>query len=80
MPVEEVAESIFKLIFRGVAYLAIEILWEVVCKWIGETTLKTITRGKYPPTDNKNYCGWCVLFLGMVIFMGVFIGILYLVM
>ena len=80
MPVEEVAESIFKLIFRGIAYLAIEIVWEVVCKWIGKMTLRIITLGKYPPADNKNYCEWCVLLLGMIIFIWMLVGVLYLVM
>ncbi len=80
MPIEEVTESIFKLIFRGIAYFAIEILWEIVCQWIGKTTLRIITLGKYPPTDNRDYCEGCVLLLGMVIFIWICAGILYLIL
>ena len=55
MPIDEIGETFFRVIFRAVVYFVVEILWWVVCFYIGLPVVKLVTLGKYP--DDKPTVG-----------------------
>ena len=71
MPVEEIAGSIFKGIFRIFIFIFLEVFWDVTCLIIGKIVLRILTLGKYPPND-KEYCEWCVQIFGLTILLAIF--------
>ena len=78
MPVEELAGSIFKGIFRILIFIILEVFWDVTCLIIGKITLRILTLGKYPPKD-KEYCEWCVQIFGLIILLSTFFTIINLI-
>ncbi len=55
MPADEIGEAFFRVVFRAIVYFVVEILWSVVCYYVGLPVVKLITLGKYP--DEKPTVG-----------------------
>lgn len=48
MPADEIGEALFRVVFRGVIYFVVEILWWIVCFYVGLPIVKIATLGRYP--------------------------------
>lgn len=48
MPADEIGEALFRVVFRSVIYFVVEILWWMVCFYVGFPMVKIVTLGKYP--------------------------------
>ena len=48
MPADEIGEAYFRVVFRYVVYFIVEILWDLVCFYVGFPLVKLVTLGKYP--------------------------------
>jgi len=67
MPVDEVADGIFRVAWRVVAYILIDIITEIIFYWIGKITLRIITLGKYPPPADHEHADWFVSLIGILV-------------
>ena len=48
MAADEIAEVFFRVVLRGVGYVVVEVLWGMVCYYVGLPVMKLVTLGKYP--------------------------------
>lgn len=73
MPADEIGEALFRVVFRGAIYFVVEILWWLVCYYVGLPIVKIVTLGKYPdekPTVSQEIItstvGFLLLLFGMM--------------
>ena len=73
MPADEIGEALFRVVFRGVIYFVVEILWSIVSFYVGLPIVKLLTFGKYPaekPTVSQEIItstvGFLLLLFGMM--------------
>ena len=48
MPADEIGEAFFRVVFRYVVSFVADILWNLICFYIGFPVIKLVTLGKYP--------------------------------
>ena len=48
MPADEIGEAVFRVVYRYVVSFIVEILWDLICFYIGFPVVKLVTLGKYP--------------------------------
>ncbi len=72
MPIDEVAEGLFRIIGRFVAYFIIDVLFEIVFYLIGKVVLRVFTLGKYPPPPVQSHSTGFVQFIGILAFVAAF--------
>ena len=48
MPADEIGEVFFRVVLRGVVYVVVEVLWNILCYYVGLPVIKLLTLGKYP--------------------------------
>ena len=77
MPADEIGEVFFRVVLRGVGYVLVEILWNIVCYYVGLPIIKLVTLGKYPeqnPTVVQeavtSIVGCMIIVLGMMWLVG----------
>ena len=77
MPADEIGEVFFRVVLRGVGYVLVEVLWEIVCYYVGLPVIKLVTLGKYPDNNPTvvqesitSIVGCLLLVLGLMWFLG----------
>lgn len=77
MAADEISEAFLRVVFRYVVYFFVEILWELICYYIGFSVVRLVTLGKYPqdqPTMAQEIIastvGFLLLLFGMMWLIG----------
>ncbi len=77
MAADEIGEAFLRVVFRYVVYFFVEILWELICYYIGFPVVRLVTLGKYPqdqPTMAQEIIastvGFLLLLFGMMWLIG----------
>lgn len=73
---EELAEGLLRTTFRVAKWVLFELFVDVVLYWIGKGTLKLISFGRYPQSNDKAE-GRCI-FTGFAVVVLVFVALIYL--
>lgn len=77
MPLDDVAEGLFKIIGKFIVYLVIDVLLEIVLYLLGKFVLRTITLGKYPPKADKKHSHGFVQFVGFLVIVSIITGLYF---
>lgn len=72
MPIDELAEGLFRVIGRFIAHLIINVLVEIIFYFIGKVVLRIITFGKYPPPPEQNHSAEFVQIFGFLVLAAAF--------
>ncbi len=77
MPVDEIAEGLFRIFGRFILHFLIDIVFEVCCYFIGKVFLRIFTLGKYPPKFEARHSDSFVSLFGLLIIIGIATLIIY---
>ncbi len=73
MPVDEIAEGLFRVVGRIIAHLIVDVLIEVIFYLIGKVALRIITLGKYPPPPEERHSVGFVQLFGFLVVVAAFV-------
>lgn len=77
MPIDDVAEGVFREIGRFIALLVVDILIEVVFYVIGKVFLRIATFGRYPPSAEQKHSVEFVQIVGFLVIMTAFVALFF---
>jgi hypothetical protein len=72
VPIDELAEGIFRILGRFIAHLIVNVLVEIVFYLIGKVALRIITFGKYPPPPEQKHSEEFVQIVGFLVLVAAF--------
>jgi hypothetical protein len=72
VPINELAEGIFRILGRFIGHLIVNFLVEIVFYLIGKVVLRIITFGKYPPPPEQSHSAEFVQMVGFLVLVAAF--------
>ena len=76
MPFDAIVEGLFHFIVRVILHFFVEIIFEVVCYFIGMAFLRCITLGRYPPRNDRPYSESFLSVVGLLVLASIIMGII----
>jgi hypothetical protein len=77
VPIDDVAEGLFRVIGRLIAHLIVDVLIEIIFYLIGKVFLRIVTFGRYPPPAEQRHSVEFVEIVGFIVVVLAFVALYF---